>query len=261
MSFLSKQELLEHVDLHEESNFYTHHIDCDGGVKDHTKRLWIKVERGKIVGYCHNCGAYRVVRDNNRYKNKKKLDKSYIFNGLPKDFTVEIPPVYKVWLYKYRIYDDIIAKFGIGWSDHYHRIILPYYHEKDCVLWQGRAALPGQSPKYLTYKDKSFEMFEVNQYKSDSVVLVEDIASCIRVSETSNVIALLGTKLSSSARDIILSKYNHIKIWLDRDRAGMLGILKLKKQLQTVSNKVDVIFSDEDPKCYSHEEIKDKVNV
>ncbi len=95
--------------------------------------------------------------------------------------------------------------------------------------------------------------------KVDTVVVVEDILSAIRVGTTFPCIALRGTSCNTSKLDQLRKSADSFIVWLDGDRPGINAAKKLGNKLTWVG-KVCYIRTKEDPKAYSNEEIQEMID-
>jgi len=207
---------------------------------DTRSRLYIKKVSGGYIRHCHNndcyagrgfissgCSTPRETISNVTHtirQNELSTEQTVGQIYLPRDATPEIPPIGLSWLYRYYITDDEIQKYGICYSEQYHRLILPVYDNADLIYRQGRSLkLPytKDNPKYLNIRQSGaknvFFKIKYPLYHPSYLVVVEDILSAIRVGRTHNSLALLGsyfpTTILNEFRD-----YENIIIYLDYDK-------------------------------------------
>lgn len=176
---------------------------------------------------------------------------------LPHDFSRDIPLHGRLWLYKAGISEPLWRQYGVGYSEHLGRVILPVYDTDGNLIWyQCRALLKGQKPKYIQpARDRSEVIFRSRDATpTGDAVVVEDILSAIRVGEVCTTYSLLGTKITT-AQASVLGSHDTIATWLDPDKAGINGAKKIRRTLGLIT-EVGNIRSDDDPKCYSKKEIR-----
>lgn len=182
---------------------------------------------------------------------------------LPNDFTTEIPLIGRLWLYKSGLRPSVWKAYNIGYSERLKRVILPVYNKQGTLIWfQCRALLKGQKPKYIQpSRDKTGIVFEALGHAEDrnTVVVVEDIMSAIRVGETTNTVSMLGTKADTDQINR-LSEYNKVITWLDSDKAGVRGAANIRQAVSLLTNTTN-ICTTLDPKCYSNKEIRSTLNA
>lgn len=170
---------------------------------------------------------------------------------LPKDFTYEIPLEGQLWLHTCGISYTRWVELGIGWSPYYKRVVIPVYNKEGQLIWlQQRAVMEGQTPKYLQPKSaKQCTYSNFNPDVSKVAVIVEDIASCIRINElpiSCDAHAIMGTSISE-AQINVLAKYNRVMVWLDPDVAGKRASTKIRRTLNLWTDTVK-LESRLDPK-------------
>lgn len=247
--------------------------------------------------WCHSSDAFHEYEDNyycfscHKYEWKNKTKKSFPVKEssapkeapnnkieLPKDFTYDIPNDIKAKLYLQHFTDELLRKFGVGFSENCwiwshklnkyfnsgSRLILPYYSFPETT--NGHVA----ASKLLFYEAKTYDKTNKLKYISvggkqilyktfvgsvSKVILVEDILSAIRIGKWFPCIALRGTFLSEKKTISLLNSVTDTAIlWLDGDKPGVQATRKLTRKLRLV-RKVINIHTLKDPKCYSDEDI------
>ena len=178
---------------------------------------------------------------------------------LPWDFTLDIPLEGRLWLFKASITPHRALEMGIGYSEHYQRVIIPIYQGSELVYFQARALHDYQEIKYINPKvDRSAIAYWVGTHDSDQarIIVTEDILSAIRVGKFIPAMSALGTKLSVPLANKLM-QYDHVTTWLDPDQAGIDGAYKMRKMLYVPTTN---ILSSADPKNLTDEEIKACLN-
>lgn len=221
--------------------------------------------------YCFRCHIKKFKGHGIRSISKLKLFKAtQEFRTeemkLPKDFSLDIPPEYAVWLYKAGIFKDTAELYGIGWSKSLQRVVLPVYQNSELLYVQARSVIPGMKPKYLnrTASNKSNIVFESKSSKhclTDKVIVVtEDILSAVRTGVYAKSFSLLGTTLTDAVA-FKLSEYKAlVLIWLDPDDAGVNSALKVRKKLRSLGTACVIYNGKEDPKYFTNDELKEIIN-
>jgi len=113
----------------------------------------------------------------------------------------------------------------------------------------------------------------LNEAETSYVVIVEDYASAIRISEDHDVVCLWGTKMPDSWVKLVSNIYDRVFVWLDNDadkdtNSGQIAAATLIKQFNKVFSKLQYyrgftlmnkqcynICSNKDPKYYTRSEI------
>ena len=158
----------------------------------------------------------------------------------------------KVWLYTVGITDKLIKLYRIGYIPELDRVYIPNYRGNTLIGYQTRSLSFYDKPKYLGKGPKLCYLSK--GIKTNSVVLVEDVLSCIRVGEHSSAISLQGTSLKDEGLTEVLGKFTSVKIYLDADAAGRLGDKKLTRQL-SLFIPCSSIVTKRDPKTYTYREL------
>lgn len=239
-----------------------------------TKQRFYERDTGSgTVQYCHNCGYKNFIPTKNRtfkqtvdyiakYVNSKNEETNIVKEiKLPFDFTTQIDTKAKLWLKKYGINDDEIKTFNFGWSESMQRLILPVFDSSGLIYYQARTFKPitKDNPKYINIRQQGaknvFFRREVpnDDSKLDSVCIVEDILSAIKVGRVVRSLALLGSYFPD-ALNPLYRRASKILIWLDDDK--YVTAVKQARKINTLFNvPVKVIRTPLDPKEYSTDEI------
>ena len=126
--------------------------------------------------------------------------------------------------------------------------------------WKGvvchRKGAPG--PKGMTYKGdaKDNKLAYTGDFMSDTLVIVEDYLSAIKVGECHvQAIALLGASMTPEAAvEIRERRYGRTIIWLDPDATAASYTMMSKYGLAFSDPRI--VTSDEDPKDMTHDHIR-----
>lgn len=203
--------------------------------------------------YCFSCGYTRNKRLVSITK-EKPIDKIVI---LPEDVTTDLPSEAIDWLDKYNINLVDRIKHTILWSPSESRIIFPIFNPNDQLLaWQGRYVGTGNRIKWRSYGNLKDILHILSPKDSDTLILVEDIISAIRVSLNSVCsMPLFGSHVSTQTWLRLRQQgYKHTIVWLDKDK--QLESIKFAKQGRDLGMDVRSVITEKDPKEYSNEEIK-----
>lgn len=250
---------------------YTEHEGCTT-----SNKLWVYRAAEGIGCFCNKCGYKKFIASGLRKlsevlsKYAEETDLVVKEVVLPDDITtdtIEFTQEALLWLYKADVRNNLIEDYGIGYSKDLNRVIIPVYDESNNLLmWQGRG-LSSQQTKYLntksTKKQNAFFKSWVKSDKAeantfDSVVVVEDALSVIKVGQITQAVGVLGTSLSQTQVNY-LSKFTQVLFWLDGDRAGVDASNKMVKKLSMVTN-THRIFTKKDPKKLSYAEIEEIID-
>lgn len=167
------------------------------------------------------------------------------------------------WLWQAGITERMMSDYKLCWSDSYRRVIIPI--EDDEYTLQGflgrdvfydKEARHGN--KYILRKEAGLKRiyFTCHELDSNTVVVVEDPLSAIRITEATNyeTVALLNTHVGSDLLQEYMS-YRMI-VWLDRGQlANMVGVVA---RAQSYGVDCKHISTPKDPKEYNDEIIRSK---
>lgn len=189
----------------------------------------------------------------------------------PNDLHDHIPNAVYTWLWKFHVKLDVAYKYGLGWSPMYKRLVFPLY---DTILttggdrgekllgWLGRDVISRtkeerrklKCPKWLTQRSKHSKHFYYHLLgENESLVIVEDVVSAIRVHEASgfSTLALNTTFLPTSI--IVKLKQYKTYMWLDGNM--MQKMVDYVRKLSTLGVTCKMIHTPRDPKEYGSENI------
>lgn len=225
--------------------------------------------------YCFSCRFYQRTKSINPKLIKKafdnKNDNSAGDLGLPVDCRQELPLVALDWLKQYNITAQDIHEHHFCWSEEGKVIrrgtpqeqrfspclVFPVYDPfGNLVMWQGRYF--GTDPRVVKYYHRGAKDTLHIIGKSGIIVLVEDIISAIRVSKVARACPLFGSSINLDFLIRLHGVTNEFLIWLDADMGKKAqGAAERATQF---FDRVGVIQTELDPKCYKHEEIERIVN-
>lgn len=200
------------------------HADC-GDARD---RLYVKrvvTDHGirGVLAYCHNCGAGGRAPDAAGYVPLAITSVAPIGDDvLPKDMS-QSNQIAIDYMAKYGFSAADIGVFGVGWSDHYQRIVLPVQDQsghkgpvKGCQLRR----VGGYGAKYITMRPTSEPLeCQWGQNLGAPTVIVEDLLSAWRVWQAGfNAIPLLGSHVRPERlAKVIHEGFTDWVVWLDND--------------------------------------------
>ncbi len=249
-------------------------VDCNKcGEGTNTNAMMVSHSLKSYNGFCFACNnqpfemkgtqTLQELSELKRINNESLRQPENERPTLPEDFTTNIPLEGRLWLYSNGITDRLLKKHNIGYSPRLRRVVMPIYDSEGTLIWfQCRALLDGQVPKYLQpSRDKTGLVFKSTPTFTDkatnTVVVVEDIMSAIRVGEVCNAISLLGTKADTNQLNT-LSKYDEVLTWLDSDKAGKRGSAAIRQAVSILTDTRD-IRTEHDPKAYSKQQIEAEI--
>jgi len=98
----------------------------------------------------------------------------------------------------------------------------------------------------------------LTKYGQGVIILVEDVLSAIKIARVDGLagVPLLGSSLSREHESKLLNK-EKVYIWLDRDKAK--NAVRIKNRLRELGLTSKAIITDDDPKVYTANQIKEIV--
>jgi hypothetical protein len=196
--------------------------------------------------YCFKCGFYRSGDAVQRYKEKEPTEYKELDYPEVCTFSDECLS----YLRQYGLTNDEIYKYLNGHEDGYT------YLDKDFYFIRRLEKLP----KVLIYgKVVGNEPIFKSETETDTIVLVEDVLSAIKVSRVNDCCALLKTAIHDILLYRLAKDYSNVILWLDADMYSHMTS-KLLPKIKPYFNSVRVVMSNKDPKTFSTKEIKKFLN-
>jgi hypothetical protein len=164
-----------------------------------------------------------------------------------------------------------VREYGFKFAHHYSRIYMPvvdYYGRDIGHTLRGYKELADfKGPKSLHFKHSHtvpFGYYSFGAHAAYRIILVEDIISCIKITNVirqdatksrtlSGCVALLGTNLSQDMINFI--KRKDVIWWLDKD--ALNKSVTFQKDLSLLLGSTGIITTDKDPKDMTFKEIKE----
>ena len=227
--------------------------------------------------YCHKCHS----------GNSTSYSGIYIKNLIPPSliiedrilFSIEEFPVTALqWLYKYYVFDSTIKKYRIGYIPEQNRLYIPQYSTDGRIVYYSNRSMDVNTKcKYKTPKGIRQPLNILKGGDSNTLVIVEDMVSAMRIAETGyDVLSLQGTNLPRDYIEILHKHYYNYVLWLDGDEPGRRAELTIKKNLIITQDNnirrnkwlvhIDIpeiiimsICTEGDPKSYTNGEIKKRI--
>lgn len=185
---------------------------------------------------------------------------------LPSDFDHYIPGNFQDygsplgWLNKYGLTVTEKARHHLGYSVKRESIIFPVFGNSsaDLLMYQSRYfGADTKVPKWKTVGYKSDVIHLPDPWEHDTIVLVEDLISAIKVSRVTNSMPIFGSGVSLPLLLRISKLFRRAKIWLDPD--AKMKSLKIALELAELGMRTTNIFTEKDPKDYRTADIREAV--
>ena len=208
--------------------------------------------------HCFRCG-YTILSSGIKAL-KRTDDSARISITLPADVDEHLPIKARNFLKNYSLTQHDITHNTLLWSEHWQRLIFPYFSDTGLLAWQGRYLGNQDKAKWFS-QGKLHEFIHIVGNKNSRVcVLTEDIVSAIKVSHNTKVCTcpIFGSHISMQRLLQLKHMFDKIIIWLDDDMK--LKVVKFAQQAQSIGLPVATVFTPQDPKEYSDTEIQEILN-
>ena len=204
-------------------------VVCPACNATHEKSFMIrKTDYGQLTGYCFRVScpiSGKVIGQKGVYEFPKEQIDSFKPRFYEGD-KVAAPLSLRMWLFQqYNIPLSKTRAEGVGYDRQYNRLVFPVYDSAGNCYGHQTKKMPNSQdnyPKCVTYFERKTTKLHYPRANSwaadiDTVVLVEDILSAIRVSQYVPAVALLGTHLTQSMVNELSFIWDRAIIALDPD--------------------------------------------
>jgi hypothetical protein len=225
--------------------------------------------------HCFGCGYHKGIPTYERVRQLshgnplpvKNVDETYDF---PTDYTTDIALPALNWLKSFSITEEEIKRHRMGWSDERKLLIFPVLDGGgDLIMWQGRRFSPSKPmvergedgklyPKYITKGPVSdiLHLVGVSTDPKNTIILVEDLISAIKVGRTYQSAPLWGSNIPLKLIQRLSGRFNSLGVWLDRDKMDVALKAVLRASQYLPSYLITSVF---DPKGYNTNGIQELV--
>lgn len=217
-------------------------------------------------GHSYCFSGHGVISYNNTKlpinTDKLKEDSSKLSVVLPSDVDMTYPSETIKWVGQYELDRNDLLNNNALWSESRKRLIFPVYGKDELIAYQGRyfGSDPEEAKKKWHGKGNLKDTFNILG-KGNSLVLVEDIISAIKLSKFCMAMPIYGNNIGYERFKRLyklIPKNTEVLIWLDPDMRSKAISESRKGQLCGLNTRV--VFSEKDPKEHSINEIKEILN-
>jgi Zn ribbon nucleic-acid-binding protein len=232
---------------------FSHHEPCPQcGSKDNLG-VWTDGHK-----FCFGCKYHEQgILDLHKAMNTSREEVTNNVRDFPFDATSNLPTHAYRWLYSCGIYQEQIDKYKIQWSNYYNLVCWNIHGVDGKFLgWQGRCFDPEAKTKYVI-QGKIHDGICILPYpstKQDICVLCEDYMSAIRVSSHLPCVPLFSCSINTEHLRTLSKRFSTLIIWLDSDKLD--NARKIASQASMLGLYAKVLYTPEDPKNYTDEQIK-----
>ena len=175
-----------------------------------------------------------------------------------KESTTALPSTIVEYAARYELsIPDILGSGGLYFPR--TNALIFFYRGLDGELCCAQArSFGGQGKSYPKYFNwgSTYHTFDLGKRRTTSLVVTEDKLSATKVSGVCDAIPALGTTFQNwKLVEALKRGYKHIYVWLDKDkwREGR----EICDKAKWLGLSATALLTNEDPKCYSHQTIKE----
>jgi hypothetical protein len=202
--------------------------------------------------HCFACG-YHVFP---KYGPPRKIIDNAPKSLRPTDYTREVPSSSLGWLLQYGLPYTYWKEY-LGYSEEKgRRLIFDVGQPLAFSIGRLLDEPTKTSRKWYVWGDchKHCQVFG-EHYRSDRIVLVEDLISGHKVGQVNETVVLFGTEIHPSHYHYLINRNKPVVFWLDKDQEQNVKAQALR--LQSIINQpVNVVTTNKDPKELSYEAIR-----
>jgi hypothetical protein len=246
----------------------TERIMCPYCMAKHEQSMRITRAPEGLHAKCYRakCGKYAFVPSTPQHKSHKPLKKfeARAFSGT----LIEIPPsVYEEVYDRYGLVPEELA--GMKYCADHNLLHMPIRNIYGYEIGAQTKCLgdPGEYPKAITYfyNDTHKAHFEwphifdtigtARVAPTDTIVIVEDILSAIKVARMLPACALLSHTMTPDVANLLATNFNTVLMLLDPD--ALMAAMRTKKKYSLLFGNFLVRQLSNDPKDTPWEELKE----
>lgn len=236
------------------SGKYLHHTACEHCGSSDANAVYD--DGGE---HCFSCGFHKGSKISGYVK---QADTACDVIKLPDDLSYEYSQEALEWVKLYHLTAEDLIKHKVYFSKYNNQLVYVYQHldHSGVGCYQARNFNKGAKKYYNAGSSGNVMPIYKAKEWSQTLILVEDAISAIRVSEFYDAMPVLGSSINlDKIARIPRMGYNHVIVWLDHDKYK--EALNIEHKLNFVGITTDVICTDLDPKCYTSDIIKNRMNV
>lgn len=207
--------------------------------------------------YCFSCGKSSSKRTSKGPTTgyRTAVDREM---WIPDDIVTTVPYEAHEWLKKYKLTMKEMIDNKVVWSDRMKLMIFMYAKHGILLGWQGRYF--GDDPKKPKWWSKG-DLKKINHIigNGDTLVLVEDIVSAIKVARLTACKPMFGSHVDVGDMLKIGKDYHNVILWHDYDKRKESH--KYSTKLNSLGIKTRVVTTRLDPKDLSTEDIENTLKM
>lgn len=209
-------------------------------------------------GYCFGCGFH--IRPNKspyliEQDEQVRVSQHIQSVALPEDFVLGVTASHECWIRKYDLSVAELLQHGVGESKQRDQVIFPFYNgEGRLLFYQARNFSPLSKSRYFTRGNPN-EVLPIYSSGTDgnSLAIVEDCLSAIKIARQSDSMPCLGSDLPSAKIKRLAGLYEAFTVWLDSNMYP--NAQRIARRFQLLGREAKAVWTELDPKYYNDEEI------
>lgn len=201
-------------------------------------------------GYCFSCRKSTTKTSSDSWipPSDVSIEEEHI--SLPYDASASLSEEAVAWFSRYELDVPTLIKHGVLWSPSKQQVIYPFYENgTSLVAFQARNFSDKAKTKYYTkgaINDILPIYFKCSGNFSNTLVVVEDCASAIKLSRYVDSLPILGSGLSLSKVTKVAALYSSVLVWLDGDMFHKAQ--RIAERFQHLGVYATVKYTENDPK-------------
>lgn len=215
--------------------------------------------------WCFSCGYHSIPKKDNNYVRQKLTTDAKEISGisvnLPSDAGRDLALEAVIWIRKYDLTIEDVRLHNFLWSQSRRILVMPVYekHTRKPLYWQGKHFNEeiAAKMKYQTFGAPGDHIEEVGNREGETIVLVEDKLSAIKVARVNTAMPLYGSNLNLKQAIMLAARYQQCVIWLDRDKLS--ASIEMKDWLSVYFEHVKIVSTERDPKEYDEQNIQNAI--
>jgi len=176
------------------------------------------------------------------------------FLQFPPDATSDLSAEARLWVAKYGIRKDELARNGVKWSPSKSYLLFPVTNYKDELVYWSARNFSGHGPKYISRGNLKGHLPIIRKDKNSrtkSIVAVEDMLSAIKVSRNNDAFMMLSASVSMTDASRLSHQYERLILWGDQNKQ-IQNATKRTSFAPLFNKGCGVILSQKDPKEYDN---------
>ena len=220
--------------------------------------------------FCFGCGYHEPAKLGPSYGNLSRLETGQAeaaprhIRPLPDDIVSYYPGHIVNWISQYDLSPVQLISNNIVWSPSREQLIFQFFGEdSEVILWQARNFRAGTTHQHRFFTTGSPEN-TIAKYSTNEAArvccLVEDCISALKVSYTGvDGVPCFSSNISRQKLLRLSRIYDTIVVWLDNDK--LKESRKISEQAAAIGMTSSVVWTKDDPKYYSLNQIKRHLNI